>query len=934
MDTRRFLETTLASEGFYCVWAANKQTGRKIQKFYKAPYDAMLAAQDLDANGYDAYFALATFKQDDSRRVDNVHQLKALFLDLDCGVTKDYPNQKDAVDALRAFIKKLNLPKPVLVNSGRGIHVYWRLTEPVAYVEWLPVAERLKRVCADNNLLADPAVTADGARILRVPETHNHKDDTPKRVYVLGQEDPPLVDFDKFAELLGDDPIPVPKKLEPLGANATLDKMANNISSRFRTILDKSARGVGCEQIKIIATDQENCSEPLWRAGLSIARLCVDGEKAAHIISSKHPEYDPAETERKMYGIKEGPYRCETFNDINPDVCKDCTHWGNIGSPIALGKEILEATPEDNIMEAEVQVAGSVSHVQFQIPTFPRPYFRGAHGGVYKREKNKDGDTDEKVIYHNDLYVVKRLRDADDGESIVVRLHLPKDGVRDFMVPLSTVISKDGFAKEMAKQGVALPKMDKVMNYVLDWVNDLQERSVAEDAHRQFGWTEGHRSFVLGATEYTPRGNVTNHPSTVTTQFFPELKPKGTFEEWKEMINFFNRDGLELHQYIICTNFGAPLMEFIPNIHAANLHIFSKDSGLGKTTSMLAGLSVWGRPDGLVLDDQDTRNFKMNRAEVYKNLPMMMDELTNTEARELSQLAYQLTSGKQRGRMHSSVNAERHRGLPWSTAFCSTGNASAVEKISGMKIMPKAEAQRIMEYKVEFAPLPKDLTTDMNERLANNYGHAAPQYIQHLVTHLDEVKNLLKDVQKKVDRRLGLTNQNRFWSAHIAVTLTGGLIAKKLGLIDFDMKKIFAWTEELVAFNRGMETNMDSSIEDTLNDYINEHWGNILMIKSTDDLRKDNGNGLDQLIVPEASPRMKLVARYETDIKRIYLVPKPLKEWCIKHQVNYSSFRDDLIKKLNGRSGVVRLGKGTHMNMPPTGVLIVDCKFRDDGSED
>ena len=79
---------------------------------------------------------------------------------------------------------------------------------------------------------------------------------------------------------------------------------------------------------------------------------------------------------------------------------------------------------------------------------------------------------------------------------------------------------------------------------------------------------------------------------------------------------------------------------------------------------------------------------------------------------------------------------------------------------------------------------------------------------------------------------------------------------------------------------------------------------------------------------------MKLVARYETDLKRIYLVPKPLKEWCIKHQVNYGSFREDLVKKLNGSRGKVRLGKGTHMNMPPTDVLIVDCKFRDDGSED
>ena len=932
MDTRRFLETALASSGFYCIFAAHKN-GRKVQKFYKTAYDAMVAARDFDANGYDAYYALATFTEDNSRKVNNVCRLKSLFLDLDCGPSKEYPTQNDALDALRAFCKKLNLPKPVLVNSGRGIHVYWRLKEEVSLIEWLPVAERLKQACAENDLLADPAVTSDAARILRVPETHNHKDDPPKPVFILGVEDPPFVDFDEFAELLGSSPIPVPTKYVPEGTSSVLDKLTGNITSRFRTILDKTARGVGCAQLKIIIKEQESLSEPMWRAGLSIAKFCVDHEKAAHLISHKHAEYTPSATQKKLDLIK-GPYKCDTFNEYNPDVCKDCPHSGNIGSPISLGREILEASPEDNIMEAEVQVAGSVSHVQFQIPTFPRPYFRGATGGVYVRIRTED-TTDEKLVYHNDLYVVKRIRDVELGECLVMRLHLPRDGVRDFMLPLATVTSKDGFAKEMAKQGVALLNMSEVMKYTLDWVNELQENSIADEAHRQFGWTESVESFILGANEYTPKGKVTNHPSSVTAQFFPELKEKGTLEEWKEMIGFFNREGLELHQYVICTNFGAPLMEFIPNINAANLHIFGK-TGLGKTTSMLAGLSIWGRPKGLLLDDQDTRNFKMNRAEVYKNLPLMMDELTNTKPEELSNLAYQLTSGKQRGRLQGSVNAERHRGMPWGTAAVSSGNASAVEKISSMKIMPQAEAQRIMEYKVEFAPIPKDITGEMNERLELNYGLAGPIFVNYLITNLDAVKKLIQQVQRKVDNRLELTNQNRFWSAHITVSIVGGLIAKDLGLIDFDVKKIFAWTEELIAFNRSMENNMNVTIEDTLNDYINEHYGNILMIKSTDDLRKQNDNGLDTLIVPDASPRIKLVARYETDIKCIYLVPKPLKEWCIKHQVNYGAFRDDLIKKLNGRTGKVRLGKGTHMNMPSTDVLIVDCKFRDDdtSSED
>ena len=66
------------------------------------------------------------------------------------------------------------------------------------------------------------------------------------------------------------------------------------------------------------------------------------------------------------------------------------------------------------------------------IPTYPHPYFRGANGGVYIRLSNTDGDIDEKCIYHNDIYVVQRVVDPEFGESVVMRLHLPQDGIREF----------------------------------------------------------------------------------------------------------------------------------------------------------------------------------------------------------------------------------------------------------------------------------------------------------------------------------------------------------------------------------------------------------------------------------------------------------------------------------------------------------------------
>jgi hypothetical protein len=52
-----------------------------------------------------------------------------------------------------------------------------------------------------------------------------------------------------------------------------------------------------------------------------------------------------------------------------------------------------------------------------------------------------------------------------------------------------------------------------------------------------------------------------------------------------------------------------------------------------------------------------------------------------------------------------------------------------------------------------------------------------------------------------------------------------------------------------------------------------------------------------------------------------------LKEWCGKQQINYASFINDLTAKLGATKKKMRLSRGTHMNLPPTWVIIVDCSI-------
>jgi hypothetical protein len=575
----------------------------------------------------------------------------------------------------------------------------------------------------------------------------------------------------------------------------------------------------------------------------------------------------------------------------------------------------------------------------YEIPKYPPPYVRGVNGGVYIRTTNEEGDVEEKRLYHNDLYVVKRVHDPEVGEAIVMRLHLPRDGVREFTLPMSAVTSTEEFRKALSSRGVTLKKMDELMTYTLHWVDELQATSTADQAHRQFGWTDDMSGFILGNQKVTADSIEFNPPSNQTVGLFPAFEPKGTYEAWRENLSLWNDDKFALQQFAFGMGFGSPLMEFL-NTNCGTVSFYNKDSGVGKTALLLAASGIWGDPEQLVLQKDDTYNFKMNRAELMHSLPTGIDEITNMAPKQMSELVYQGTSGQQRGRMSQSSNVERYRGDRWSLLMMYTANTSVVERISMAKAMPKAEAQRVLECRVEriFDSVKDKETTDAFENsLLNNYGHAGVIYIQHILKNLSECRQIVLDVQKRVDKVAELTSENRFWSATIASTISGLLIAKRAGLHDFDVQKVFKWAvTELVAQNKRNMNEMAGSVYDVLDDFFSENISYILQIKSTMDNRGTHDNGLDQHVIPEQVARGRLIARYETDTKMFYVKPKPLKEWCGDLQINYAHLVSEIISKCQGKRKKVRLTKGTNLQLPPTDVIAMkfDMESDDENLED
>jgi hypothetical protein len=877
------------------------------------------------------FFGVAKFATDSDRTKENVQSLKALWLDIDCGEDKaavnpktgrpnGYIDQATGLSALRDFCKLVGLPKPTLVNSGRGIHVYWVLDKVVTQHEWEPVAARLRKLCFTHGLHVDTAVF-EVSRILRIPGTLNFKDDPPKPVVVMNVAPP--VAFSEFCRLLGVEETPVAAPRVKRELTALGKAMMNNVESKFSTLMVRSAKGSGCRQLLSCFQERATLEEPRWFNALSIAKFCSDRDTAIHKMSEGHPDYDYAVVEKKAQGIK-GPHSCEEFEAKNPGGCDGCPHKGKITSPIVLGRDVIRATEEDNTVTVEDEEGEVEEH---QIPAYPFPFFRGKTGGVYVQG---EGDEEEpRLVYEHDLYVVKLMHDPLAGFVVVLKVHLPQDGVREFVIPNVSVTERGELRKALSKVGVVgtEAKFALIASYILASIREHQFKRKAELMRLQFGWADKDSKFIVGDREISKDGVYHSPPSTVTGSLAHNFEVRGTLEAWKEVFKLYGREGLEVQAFAALSGFGAPLLKFTGQ-KGAIINLIHTRSGTGKTTVLRMANSVFGHPENLLGTPDDTKVGRIIKVGILNNIVNTIDELTNTSGEDFSQLAYAYSQGRGKDKAKSNANELRENHITWRTITLSSSNASFAEKLMAVKNTPEGELMRLLEFKVEYTDAEVITVAEgkhlFDHVLDDNYGTAGELYARWLVGNLEEAVSTMLRVQKKIDQELRLSQRERNYSAIVAANITGGLIAKQLGLIDWDVKRIFNVVAPKILDLGADAVASANSASSVIGDYIYRHNHNILVVEDG----VDNRSQMQKF--PVLEPRGALLIRYEPDTKRLFFSVREFKKDCVENQVNYK----DILKELE-TNGVLlevttkRLAKGSKIVAPGVRALVFDCSNPD-----
>jgi len=925
---KQFYEKALPSQGVYCITSIG--TDKKVtNKFAETLDEVIEQVERLKAKNLNTFVALGTF-DGFSRKADDCLFMRSFFIDLDVGEHKDYAGKEDAHIAVYKLVAKAGLPEPVLIDSGGGVHAYWIMDEDIPKDEWKTYAEIFKGLCLEH-ISIDPVVTADAARIMRAPETFNHKFDPPAPTFVINEEIF-VYSWKEFKAFLGGEA--VEHAYEPRDVLAQVPKgldddtkamlKLDNFAKTFEVLAQKSIDDEGgCEQIKYILMNAEALEEPLWRAGLSIAKFCDDGATAIHELSNPDPRYDYAKTQEKADAIP-APRTCDWFISNYPSRCQGCQHRGKITTPIVLGKT-FKAAPAPDKAESVRQESDTKAVSAF--PDFLFPFLKGENGGIYYQPPNKYNKKGEAVpqdpilILPHEFFPVRRMFSKHDGECLLMRLELPRDPIREILVPMKHVYALENFKSLMSSNGVfaSAEKLPHLMNYIIKWGQYMQLTDKAEMMRMQMGWTEEPadeiawptRSFVIGKREILPNGEIIDAPSSPFVRGIAKhLVPRGTYERWRESADYLNNPGFEMHAFTMLCGMASPYMTYTST--AGVTVCLLGQSGSAKTGAMYAGLSMWGNPKDLSVFEA-TDNGMVGRFLGLHNIPLGIDEISNKDAKILSQLVHKISHGKAKIRMQGSVNAEREHEMSASMTCIMTTNQSAYNKFELIKASPDGEAARLIEFLIQKPELLKAeggaaLGKHIFDAFRVNYGHTGPMVIQEGLRLGDSyIEDNLALWDERFTKDFGDDGTYRFYQNLVSTACMSGTMAHEANIIKLDISRVYHETvREMITIRDKVVKVNRTDYPSVLSDFLHKNTNSLLVIK-------------DGKVTKE--PTNQIVARMVSDENLLQVSKTALKKYLAECQISSREFEFEMRQNgalIEDKKGRLTTGWKSAIHIDPT----------------
>ena len=906
MNTRDFFAKILPTQGIYVLTMLGGE--KPIQRGIHTIDQLAATAEQFDEQGnlsvYHCCGSVAEIKKG-MRREENMLMYRSIWADIDVGKDNDknsYDTIEQAAAAVSTALKTIGMPKPMIVKSGMGLHLYWPMDEDLEKEEWHKLASALKVALAKAGLKQDPKVTADYCRILRPIGTHWRKDGKERKVVLLRDAGP--FDADKIAEILNGF----------AGAPPSKSRFAvTNDLKQERVYPDSSAKKVAekCAAVREVAESQGNVTEPQWRGVLGLVKHCIEGEALAHEWSEGHPDYDYDETQRKYESWSTPPATCGYFQ-AETQACTNCPHPANgIKSPIRLGytgtaQNAPPPQPQQNMV------------VQPATPPSRPAGFRWSQVFMERLVPGADEDDPPRWRPFADTCfdVINRVREA-DGTWVVNIEAVTRNGTkRQFGIPSKLTANPREFVAELAAREVYMvgKKSDAqydVTDYVQEYVRELQRHNLESRTYRSFGFhmDDDGLAFVVGDKRITAKGESEAICSDdIREDWHVSFGRAGTAQRWVDIVDdVYNHKGMEPYQFAILSAFAAPLV-YIHGTMGWNgipVALTGETSG-GKTTTGLVGCSIYGNADLFTISaDKETgatNQSLVNMMGSMHHLPFVLDEASNYSGQDLATLLYSFSMGRGKDRMTASGKPAK-TGQGWKTIPIMTANVNINELLAMIPAAHKAEATQVRVFEINMDKVTGSQKYTRQELhnilkddlLSTNYGEVGRVYLKTLIANHDKVKRMIaqevrKDMPEELKDETDQDSSERFYYDLMADVMVAGRIANKLGLVGFDMDALRTWTAKHIKMLREERNNRKYTPEEHAAHIISTlHSNNTLVTRYYRD-----GRGKQKQEIPLREPKGELLARVAVEDKRVLVSAKAINDWCAQSGTQPSQLRRKL----------------------------------------
>jgi uncharacterized protein (DUF927 family) len=415
----------------------------------------------------------------------------------------------------------------------------------------------------------------------------------------------------------------------------------------------------------------------------------------------------------------------------------------------------------------------------------------------------KDTDKDGTIFAcPNPITITRRIVNIDTGEEKLELAYTKGDKKWRRRIFSKDVTSNSRKIVELAKCGIAVTSETAkyLVNYLfqlenlnLDIIPEIQSIS-------RLGMIQdvGFSPYVDGIV-FDGDDNLKNAYSAI--------KSKGSRDDWVKLMQGLRGTNVEL-RILLAASFASVLISPL-NINPFFVHIWSGESGSGKTVALMCAASVWGDPhwqgQAYIQTFNATQVGLERSAAFFNHLPYMIDELQllkDSHGRNKFDIVYLLSEG--RGRTRGNKLGGIDQTPTWANCIITTGETPITTDSSGAGAINRV-------ISIECSP-ERPIITDGNKLVSllyQNYGFAGKEFVDKLYEPGDLNITLAQDTYDEFFKELSEGESTEKQAMAAAAVLTGDTLATKWifqdgqALTAKDISKFLATKDEVNVGERG-----------------------------------------------------------------------------------------------------------------------------------